>query len=114
MTTDIHFTTAASEYIKSMLEKNPGQHFRLSVKQTGCSGFSYFPTLVTEKKTHDQYFIMENGITILIDSMWLSFFNGLQVDYVIEDKSGLKQKRLVFSNPNESSRCGCGESFHIE
>ena len=29
------------------------------------------------------------------------FIAGLTIDYVEEEKSGLKQKRLVFTNPNE-------------
>jgi Fe-S cluster assembly iron-binding protein IscA len=32
----------------------------------------------------------------------------------VEEGHGLKQKRLVFINPKEKGRCGCGESFTIE
>jgi Fe-S cluster assembly iron-binding protein IscA len=38
----------------------------------------------------------------------------LLVDFIEETTNVLKQKRLVFINPKETGRCGCGESFTIE
>lgn len=110
----ITFTDAACAYIKKMLDKNHGIGFRLSIKKTGCSGHAYLPSVVEKINPTDIQFETENGLTIFVDATWLSVLQGLNVDYIEEEKSGLKQKRLVFTNPNESSRCGCGESFHIE
>lgn len=112
--TNIIFTEAACDYIKKMLEKNQAQVFRLTVKKTGCSGYSYAPTLIDQEKPGDIKIENEHGLTLFVDPSWLHILQGIKVDYVEEDKSGLKQKRLVFTNPNESTRCGCGESFHIE
>ena len=113
MNPSITLTEAACDYIKKSVQKQQGVGFRLSVKKTGCSGYSYLPSICKEINAKD--FPIENdGIKIFIDTTWLHLLDGLQVDYVEEEKSGLKQKRLVFTNPNESSRCGCGESFHIE
>ena len=98
----ISLTEAAAAHIKNMLEKKPGSvGFRLSIKKTGCSGYSYVPTIIDKINEHDISFI-ESGITLFVDP-----------DYVAEG-IGLKQKRLVFINPNEKARCGCGESFTIE
>jgi iron-sulfur cluster assembly protein len=110
---NITFTSAACDYIRKMVEKEHGVGFRLSVKKTGCSGYSYLPAIVQTINPADSKLIIENGITIFVDPMWQSMLEGVQIDYVEEDKNGLKQKRLVFSNPNEASRCGCGESFHV-
>ena len=112
MHSTITFTDAASGYIKQMLEKTPGIGFRLSVKKTGCSGYSYAPTIASEINPTDLQFETTSGLTIWVDTAWLHLLQGIQVDYVEEIKSGLKQKHLVFINPNEASRCGCGESFH--
>jgi iron-sulfur cluster assembly protein len=114
MNINITFTAAAHSYIKKMLEKKGGLGFRLSVKKTGCSGYSYFPTIVEKINVEDLTLNLADDLTIFIDPVWLSLLQGLQVDYIEEEKSGLKQKRLVFTNSNEASRCGCGESFHIE
>ena len=46
---------------------------------------------------------------IFIDPASVMFLLGTQMDYV-EDKL---QSGFVFKNPNEKSRCGCGESFSV-
>ena len=107
-------TAAACEYIKKVLVKDHGVGFRVSIKKTGCSGYSYLPTIIKEINPTDVEIETAAGIKLYIDSAWADLLNGIQIDYQEEDKSGLKQKRLVFTNPNEASRCGCGESFHIE
>jgi len=114
MNPNIVLTDAACDYIKKMLEKNHGIGLRLSIKKTGCSGFSYSPSVVEAINAADTSFETANGIKIYVDTAWLDLLQGVHIDYIEEGKSGLKQKRLVFTNPNESSRCGCGESFHVE
>lgn len=114
MNPNITFTDNAATYIKKMLEKSNAVGFRLSIKKTGCSGYSYSPSILEKVNPTDITFELNNGVKIFIDPAWLHLLENIQVDYVEEEKSGLKQKRLVFTNPNESSRCGCGESFHVE
>ena len=114
MNPTIIFTDAASTYIKKMLEKDNGIGFRLSIKKTGCSGYSYSPAVIKTVNPADIQFELANGVSIFIDATWQHLLQDLQIDFVEEEKAGLKQKRLVFTNPNEASRCGCGESFHIE
>ena len=114
MTVPITVTENASQYIAQLLEKNKDKKFRLSIKKTGCSGYSYFPDLVSDIRTQDASIKVNERITIFIDVSWLHLFNGVLIDYIQETKSGLKQKRLTFTNPNEGSRCGCGESFQIK
>lgn len=109
--TNITVTEAASTYIKTMLENKPGNHFRLTIKKTGCSGFSYAPMLVENIITTDE--CVATSVPIYLDVTWLHLLDGVMIDYVIEDKNGLKQKRLVFTNNKEAGRCGCGESFHV-
>lgn len=113
MNPEIKLTDAASTYIKKMLEKNQGMGFRVSIKKTGCSGYSYLPEVITTVKETDIAYESSTGVMVYLDSTWLHLLQGLQIDYIEEEKSGLKQKRLVFINPKESSRCGCGESFHV-
>jgi iron-sulfur cluster assembly protein len=114
MAPNITISDAAGMYIKKMLEKDAGTGFRISVKKTGCSGYSYLPAIVKEINPADLVLEISSGIKVYVDSKWLDLLQGLCVDYTEEEKTGLKQKRLVFTNPNEASRCGCGESFHIE
>ena len=107
-------TAAASSYIKKALEKNAGAGLRVSIKKTGCSGYSYLPAIVDTVKADDVVIQAAEGVTVFLDPAWLHLLDGVQIDFIEEEKSGLKQKRLVFTNEKESGRCGCGESFHIE
>lgn len=112
-TTTIQLSPSACEYIAKMVAKDHGLGFRLSIKKTGCSGFTYAPQVVHEINPQDEIIQTENGVQIYIDRSWLHLLQNLQIDYLEDAKSGLKQKRLAFTNPSEASRCGCGESFHV-
>ncbi len=49
------------------------------------------------------------GITVLIDPMAIMYLVGTEMDYVEQDLGS----NFTFRNPNETSRCGCGESFSV-
>ena len=113
MKNTISLTDSAAEHIKELFQKNSANvGFRLSIKKTGCSGYSYVPALIEKINESDIYFL-EKGIPIFIDAESISFLKDVVVDYV-SDGVGLKQRRLVFINPNEKARCGCGESFTVD
>ena len=109
----IQVTEKANNYLNKKISAENALGLRLSVKKTGCSGFAYVPTIVTEQNDKDICYEISN-LKIFIDVMWAHVLDQLTIDYIEEEKSGLKQKRLLFINPNESARCGCGESFHID
>lgn len=109
----ITLSDSACQYIKKMLEKSNHHVFRLSIKKTGCSGYSYAPSTLDCANEKD-ISLTTGGITVSIDPQWKELLQHLHIDYAEDDTSGIKQKKLVFTNPNEASRCGCGESFHVE
>ena len=114
MTTIITLTPAAAEHIQTMLNKNDkGIGFRLSIKKTGCSGYAYMPNIIEAVKENDIHFQAENGLHVYVDPACEEFIKDVVIDYVDDNNAGIKQKRLVFINPNEKNRCGCGESFTI-
>lgn len=114
MSTLITLTDAASEHIKQMLDKKQNAiGFRLSIKKTGCSGYAYVPDIIDKTHESDIHFVAGSGLSVFVDPACAEFVNGLVIDYVSESGTGLKQKRLVFINPNEKNRCGCGESFTV-
>ena len=114
MNTILTITEAAEAHIKKSIEKRgSGVGFRLSIKKTGCSGYAYLPDIIDQINEKDIHIVATNGLNLYIDADCVSVIRGLMIDYVA-DKIGLKQERLVFINPNEKNRCGCGESFTIE
>jgi len=109
----ITLTDAAITHIKHMLAKNTqGKGFRLAIKKTGCSGYAYVPDIIEHPKENDIHLVC-NDLNVYVDPECEKFVTGLVIDYVA-DNVGLKQKRLVFINPNEKNRCGCGESFTVD
>ena len=82
---------------------------RVGVKSTGCSGLSYFVEYATEQKKFEDK-VEESGVTLFIDPTAVMFILGSEMDY----KEDRMSSGFVFNNPNEVSRCGCGESFSVK
>lgn len=111
----VTFTDAAAKHIQEMLSKHSGGiGFRLSIKKTGCSGYAYLPAIIESVNAEDIHFTLPSGLPVYIDPTCSKLVDGLVIDYVDDNHAGIKQKRLVYLNPNEKNRCGCGESFTIE
>lgn len=106
----VTFTKAALTHFKHHLQKTGGVAIKIGVKTTGCSGLAYVVEPVHEIP---QGFIKidENGLLFYVDPKALQYVNGLQIDH-IRKELGLSQ--LIYTNPNESARCGCGESFTVQ
>ena len=102
---------AAKKHLLGYLNKETGsQGVRLSVKKTGCSGYSYVVDYVKSAEADDLVFPFEAPYQLFIDKKSYPFLKGIAIDFV---KQGLNAK-LVFNNPNQTGECGCGESFTIE
>ncbi|EKD72953.1 MAG: Iron-sulfur cluster assembly protein IscA [uncultured bacterium] len=113
MNPNITVTADALSHIEKIITKALCLGLRLSVKKTGCSGYAY--SFERVETVNEKDFLLELAplVKIYIDSAWLTWFDGLKIDFVEEIKMGLKQKRLTFINTKESARCGCGESFQM-
>ena len=79
---------------------------RVSVKSGGCAGMSYVMEYSKELNPNDEV-IEDKGVKVFIDSAAVMYLLGTEMDYKKEDFSST----FVFNNPNETERCGCGESF---
>lgn len=84
--------------------------FRVGIKKSGCSGFSYVADVVAEPNDTD-ICISHNGIQIFIAANSVEVLHGTTIDLI--DK-GFGQKQLSFVNSRAESYCGCGESFIIK
>jgi iron-sulfur cluster assembly protein len=82
---------------------------RVSVKTGGCAGMSYVMEYTKEVNPNDEM-IEDKGVKVFVDSAAVMYLLGTEMDYKIEELSS----SFVFNNPNETERCGCGESFKIE
>ena len=81
---------------------------RVGVKSGGCAGMSYVMEY-TQKINPNDELIEDKGVKVFIDSAAVMYLLGTEMDYKKDDFSS----SFVFNNPNETERCGCGESFKI-
>ena len=88
--------------------KNPTIGVRVGVKSGGCAGMSYVMEYATDIKPNEEI-IEEQGIKVFIDPKAIMYLLGTEMDYKKENFSS----QFVFNNPNETERCGCGESFKV-
>ena len=105
----VTLTQAAAQHVEKFLQKRGrGLGLRVGVKTAGCSGMAYkleFADAVNE----DDHTWESFGVKVIVDEKSLPYIDGTELDYTRE---GL-QEGFRFKNPNEKSRCGCGESFHV-
>jgi iron-sulfur cluster assembly accessory protein len=106
----VSVTPAAIEHFKRQLStQQDANAVRLSVKQSGCTGFMYVVDLVAESRADDLHMPLAEGVELLIDPTSLPVVSGTQIDYVLEGVN----RNLKFLNPNAKDYCGCGESFSV-
>jgi len=79
---------------------------RVGVKSGGCAGMSYVMEYAKEINPTDEI-IEDKGVKVFIDPSAIMYLLGTEMDYKQEQFSST----FVFKNPNETERCGCGESF---
>jgi iron-sulfur cluster assembly protein len=107
----ITLTETAVAKVKEMLvRRGRGMGIMIGVKTTGCSGLAYTLEYVDDPVSDPDHIRYDNqGIGVWTDAKSLVYLNGLTMDWV---KKGLNEG-FEFVNPNESARCGCGESFTV-
>ena len=79
---------------------------RVGVKPGGCAGMSYVMGYTKEVNPNDEV-IEDKGVKVFVDAGAVMYLLGTEMDYKKEEFSS----SFVFKNPNETERCGCGESF---
>ena len=79
---------------------------RVSVKAGGCAGMSYVMEYTKKLNPNDEV-IEDKGVKVFVDPAAVMYLIGTEMDYKEEELSS----SFVFNNPNETERCGCGESF---
>lgn len=107
----ISLTKLAADKIKEFLKKRgSGIGVMVGVKTTGCSGLAYTIEYVDSPPVTRDHFCYENyDVQVWTDGRSLVYLTGMTIDWV---KRGLNEG-FEFINPNESARCGCGESFTV-
>ena len=105
----ITLTEIAAARARAYLAKQEqAQGLRLSVRNTGCSGYMYTVGLADQIDADDQVFESQ-GVKVVVSAKNLPYLDGIEVDYA---KQGLNEG-FRFNNPKAKDTCGCGESFSV-
>tara|TARA_B100000073_G_scaffold326197_1_gene310663 strand:+ start:360 stop:728 length:369 start_codon:yes stop_codon:yes gene_type:complete len=107
----ITFTQSALDRAKFLIN-NANDNvlgIRIGIDSTGCSGFSYKVEYATEEKKLEDIIDIQ-GIKFFIDPSAVMFLLGSELDY----RESKMERGFIFNNPNETGRCGCGESFSVD
>ena len=106
----IKLSQNAAERIKEIMSKAEDKTIgvRVGVKSGGCAGLSYVMEYANDIKPNEEI-VEDKGVKVLIDPKAIMYLLGTEMDYKEEEMSST----FVFNNPNETERCGCGESFKV-
>ena len=106
----IRLSDAAAARIHDIMDKSEGRYIgvRVGVKNGGCAGMSYTMDYAESQGPLDEV-VEDKGVRILIDPKAVMFLVGTEMDFRREK---LTQK-FIFTNPNQTEACGCGESVVI-
>ena len=107
----VKLTDAAAERILAIMQQSEGRYIgvRVGVKNGGCAGMSYTMDYAESAGPFDEV-VEDKGVRILVDPKAVMFLLGTEMDYKRE-KLGA---RFLFTNPNQTEACGCGESVTIK
>ena len=106
----ITLSNQAANRIKEIMSKDDENSIgvRIGVKSGGCAGMSYIMEYAKEAKPADEV-IEDKGVKVFIDPAAVIYLLGTEMDFKKDEFSS----SFVFKNPNETERCGCGESFKV-
>ena len=106
----ITLSDRAAERVKEIMAsaKEAVIGVRVGVASGGCAGMSYVIEYAKKTNPNDEI-IEDKEVKVLIDPKAIMYLLGTEMDYKKEELSST----FVFKNPNETERCGCGESFKI-
>jgi len=100
---------ARSKLQEKINQQKESVGIKIGVKKSGCSGYSYVMEYIAEDNLGGLVKHEIDGVEVYIDPKHNVFLEGMTIDF---QKKGLNEL-FEFINPNESARCGCGESFTL-
>lgn len=105
-------TSAAKQRIRYLLDQQTLKRsvrpaaIRVGVKKGGCNGFVYTMHFADRIADGDE-FVRDEDVAVIVDPVAVMTIVGTEMDF---QQTKLRSE-FVFTNPNATGTCGCGESF---
>ena len=108
-TQGIILTDAATAKVKSLLEQEGRTDLalRLAVQPGGCSGLRY-QLFFDERQLDGDIVKSYDGVNVVTDRMSAPYRSGATIDFM----DTIEKQGFTIDNPNATSTCACGDSFH--
>ncbi len=104
----VSLTDAAAERVREIMAERGAGFLRVGVKNGGCAGMEYVMDYAEAPDALDEL-VTDKDVQIVVDAKAVLFLLGSTVDYEVTPL----HEKFVFSNPNQTDACGCGESVTI-
>ncbi len=101
------FTEAAIAELTKLNAEKTDQKIRVGVKGGGCTGMTY--VLEFDDQAEDDTVFEVESIPFLMKKSHGIYLQGMTIDF----GTGLDARGFIFTNPNASETCGCGQSFAV-
>jgi iron-sulfur cluster assembly protein len=104
-------TQAAADRVKTLVG-NAGpdaRGIRVGIKKGGCAGMEYTIDMVTEPNPKDDL-IERDGASVWIEPSAVLYLLGTELGF----ETTTLRSGFIFTNPNQTSSCGCGESVELK
>lgn len=104
-------TDAAAARVRAIVGNSgpDAKGIRVGIKKGGCAGMEYTIDLVTEPNPRDDL-IERDGASVWVEPSAVLYLLGTQMDF----ETTTLRSGFTFTNPNQTSACGCGESVELK
>ena len=104
-------TDGAASRVKEIIENSASdaKGIRVGIKKGGCAGMEYTIDMVTEPNAKDDM-IERDGAKVWIQPAAVLYLLGTEMGF----ETTTLRSGFTFSNPNQTSACGCGESVELK
>ena len=100
---------AQKQISKLLVDNNNAIGLKIGLSTKGCAGLSYTMEYVNESDIQGCELVNDYKFPLYIDNKAVMYVIGTEMDFIKEEYG----ERFIFKNPNQTSECGCGESFHV-
>lgn len=104
-------TDTAAARVKAIVDNSgsDAKGVRIGIKKGGCAGMEYTIDLVTEPNPKDDL-IERDGASVWVEPSAVLYLLGTQMGF----ETTTLRSGFTFTNPNQTSACGCGESVELK